>query len=145
MSPSPSPSSPDSVAVNRAMVAVDTALARICAAVAPDAVALVDAWGFTDAQLGHSAIGAADGDVSAAVNMRSASPESAPPLPATAEKGPVVGQHKTSIRRLTQRWGGRSRPVGQAATNTRRRQGIAERKNAGPPSAQPTPCLRCRR
>ena len=39
---------------NAAMGAVGRALGESCDAVAPEAIALVDAWDFTDAQLGHS-------------------------------------------------------------------------------------------
>ena len=155
--PSPSPSSsssPDAVAVNRAMVAVDASLARTCAAVAPDAVALVDAWGFTDAQLGHSAIGAADGDVyqrlfEYAQREPLNQPESPPSTGATttAEEGAGglgVAQHKASIRRLTQRWEGRGGSLGGLGSSDDERAAPAgasqsENNNAGPPGAPPTP------
>mmetsp|Transcript_25584 Transcript_25584/g.35156 ORF Transcript_25584/g.35156 Transcript_25584/m.35156 type:complete len:685 (-) Transcript_25584:208-2262(-) len=43
--------------------AVVALIEELCDALAPEAVALVDAWAMTDAHLNHSAIGASDGDV----------------------------------------------------------------------------------
>ena len=137
------------------MVAVDTSLTRTCAAVAPDAVALVDAWGFTDAQLGHSAIGAADGDVYQRLFEyaqreplnQPESPHASPPGATTAEEaagGLGVAQHKASIRRLTQRWEGRGGSPGGLGSSDEERAAPAgasqsENNNSGPPGAPPTP------
>jgi len=78
-----------------AALACDAALLAACADVKPSVVALVDAWAFSDAALGHSAIGCFHADDYA---RRLAGRAAMEPL-----NDPAFDKHLPHIRRLTHR------------------------------------------